>query len=154
MGIFEAEYTLIHDDFAIDVDGWILDDAIHVGFAVPIGAGFARQWAAERDVDAGKLFILEQVIDQFGQAGIRADGEFTHPVAVLIGLEEIFRKFPFEFSVFALEAFFYSSAVFDLDDNGCILKGTISFGEEIPQAAVDYHRAIDIDRGCEDFSIG
>ena len=41
---------------------------------------------AEGDVDAGKLFILQNLPDDVGQFDVGADGELAHQVTVFVGV--------------------------------------------------------------------
>jgi hypothetical protein len=118
----QAEFAHFHYYFIIYLDGRADNHAVNMRFAVPLGAGFAGQGAAERNVHAWKFLILKQIVDQLSQAGIRTDGEFSDPVAVFIDIEKVFSQFLPELLVVASDTFYYGPAVFNLDANGCIFK--------------------------------
>jgi hypothetical protein len=44
---------------------------------------------AERDVNAGKLFVLEDVSDHVLQSDICSDGELAHPVAICVRMRVV-----------------------------------------------------------------
>ena len=53
---------------------------------IPVRAGVRAVGIAERDVDAGDLFVLQNVADHVVHGDVGADGELAHAVAVLIGM--------------------------------------------------------------------
>ena len=59
----QAEFTFIHQHFAVHLDSRAYNHAVNVCFAVPLGSGFAGQGAAERNMHPGKLLILKQIVD-------------------------------------------------------------------------------------------
>ena len=57
-----------------------------VGCGLPGGAGVSAVGVAEGDMDAGELFILEDVADDALDADVGADGELADAVGVGVGV--------------------------------------------------------------------
>src|ERR1700722_11492797 len=71
---------------AFEPDVEIETDYIDVGGRTPLGAGVLAIWIAEGDVDAGELFILQDVADHMCDADVSADRELAHTVGVFVAM--------------------------------------------------------------------
>ncbi len=88
--LLQAEFALVHNHIAINVNGWIFQNAVNVGFAFPFCAGFCRMRTSESNMNTRKFFILQKVINQLFQAGICAYRKLADPVAVFIVFVKLF----------------------------------------------------------------
>ena len=68
---------------------------INVRGRIPVRAGVRGVWVAKCNVNAGDLFVLENVADDIMNGDVRADGEFAHAIAVFVGVA-VGPEFPFE----------------------------------------------------------
>src|ERR1700742_1587185 len=71
---------------AFEPDVEIETDYINVGGRTPLGAGVLAIWIAESDVDAGELFILQDVANHARDADVGADRELAHTIGVFIAM--------------------------------------------------------------------
>src|SRR5581483_8851459 len=53
---------------------------------IPVSPGVRAVRIAERDMDTGNFFVLQDVADHVANADVGADGEFADAVAELVGM--------------------------------------------------------------------
>ena len=75
-----------HDLTIVSPDVEFRPDHIDVRRRIPLRAGMRAVGIAERDVNAGKFFVLQNVADHAVQSDVGADGELAHAIAVFIGV--------------------------------------------------------------------
>jgi hypothetical protein len=131
--LLQAKLASFHYCCTVDNNRRALDHPIDMRSGVPIGAGLTGTRAAERDVNTGELFVLENIVDQLGQARVRTDGELAYSVAVLVVLEKVFGELLAELLVGAFDAALYRSGVLDFDGNWRIFEKTIFLSKDIAQ---------------------
>src|SRR5579871_131185 len=82
--ILDDERALTHDLPFIGPDVKVQTDDVDMRPAEPIGARVRAVRIAESDVQAGKLFVLENIADHRVQLDVRANRKFPDAVAVLV----------------------------------------------------------------------
>src|SRR5258708_7862372 len=82
----DQKLPLRHDPFVVEPDVEEAADAVDVRGALPRLARVLGIGVAEGDVDAGKLFVLQDVADDAGAGEVGADGEFADAVGVFVGM--------------------------------------------------------------------
>src|SRR5207245_4441505 len=100
----------------------IAANAVDVGFRSPVSASVIRVRMSEGNVNAGNFFVLQNISDHVGTSGVGADGEFAHPIAVLVG-RSISAKFFQQLFVFAPKI--DNAVVADFDRQRRILQITV-----------------------------
>ena len=71
--------------FAVEPDVEITADAVDVRLGNPVCAGVLGVGMTKSDVDTRDFFVLQDVANDMRARGVRADGEFPHAIAVLVG---------------------------------------------------------------------
>ncbi len=68
--------SLVHPDVEVRADD------VDVRGGVPVGAGVRAVRVAEGDVDAGELFVLQDVADHVRELDVGADGELADAIGL------------------------------------------------------------------------
>src|ERR1035438_2463159 len=130
----KQECSAAHDLAAVDPDVEIAAHDIDVGRRVPVRPGVRAVRIAERDVNAGNLFVLEYVADDVVNGDVGADGEFAHAVAVFVGMT-VAPELGFQLLVGA--AGFLQAAVHHLDGQRSLAQVAVFLAEVIAHHAID-----------------
>ena len=76
---------LTHHLLTVEPDIEIAADAVDVRFGDPVCPGVLGVRMAKGDVDARNFFVLQNMADDAGAGGVRANGELADAITVLIG---------------------------------------------------------------------
>src|ERR1700738_5069207 len=108
-------------------------------FRFPIGAGVISVGIAERYMNAGNFFVLQNVSNNLGAGCVRPDGELADPIAVIVCVG-ISAKFLQQFLILATEI--DDAIVTHVDSNRSVVQITIFAAEIIPDDYITPERSV------------
>src|SRR5581483_12358110 len=96
----DDELAFTHDLLVVHPDVELASDHVDVRGRIPLRASVFPVRVAERDVDTGELFVLEDVADHVFEPYVGPNRKLATPIAVLVGVG-IVPEILFQFLVFA-----------------------------------------------------
>src|SRR6266404_229105 len=145
------EFAGAHHRLAIEPDVEVAPDAIDMRFGNPLCAGVLGVRVTECNVDAGNFFILQDVADDVGAGGVRANGEFADAIAVFVRAcvsAKIFEQ------LFMIAAKIDNTVVFDLNRERRVMQIAVFVAEIIANHAIHHKCTVRVHRRGEDFATG